>query len=100
MIPMQQSDWSKCCNLTMLQNVYMVASLWVLYSYVCYILLCLLRAYYSQNVFGDRDTLQPHKGEMIAAYFAPEECWYRALVLDSTEKKIKVLVLKFITCIG
>ena len=54
-------------------------------------MLCLLRAYYSQNVFGDRETLQPHKGEMIAAYFAIEECWYRALVLESTEKNIKVL---------
>jgi hypothetical protein len=43
-------------------------------------------------VFGDRDTLQPHKGEMIAAYFAPEECWYRALVLASTEKQVKVHV--------
>ena len=57
------------------------------------VFICLLRAYYSRNVFGDRDTLQAHKGEMIAAYFAPEECWYRALVLDSTEKKIKVRVL-------
>lgn len=51
---------------------------------------CFCRTYYSQNVFGDRDTLQPHKGEMIAAYFAPEECWYRALVLNSTENEVKV----------
>ena len=50
------------------------------------------RSYYSQNVFGDRDTLQPHRGEMVAAYFAPEESWYRALVLDTAKKKIKVLL--------
>lgn len=47
-------------------------------------------AYYSQNVFGDRETLQPHKGEIVAAYYASEECWYRALVLDTSEVKIKV----------
>ena len=38
--------------------------------------------------------MQPHKGEMIAAFCGPEECWYRGLVLDTTEDKIKVCTIK------
>lgn len=41
-------------------------------------------------MFGERDTVQPHKGEMVVAFYALEECWYRGLVLDTTDDKIKV----------
>lgn len=50
----------------------------------------LYRNCYSQNVFGERDMLLPHKGEMIAAFYAPEESWYRGLVLDTAENTVKV----------
>ena len=49
-------------------------------------------------MFGDRDTVQPHKGEVIAAFYAPEECWYRGLVLDTMEDKIKVCVNQSCLC--
>ena len=41
-------------------------------------------------MFSDRDILKPHSGEVVAAFYAPEESWCRALVLDKTEEKIKV----------
>ena len=51
-------------------------------------------------MFGERDTLQPHKGEMIAAFYAPEESWYRGLVVDVTEDKVKVLECKINVFLG
>ena len=61
-------------------------------------LILLYRNYYSQNVFGDRDTLLPHKGEVIAAFYAPEESWYRGLVLDTAESKVKVCGISLLYC--
>ena len=55
------------------------------------------RTYYSQNVFGERDVLQPHNGEIVASFYPPEESWCRALVLDKSEDKFKVSVFTVLT---
>ena len=48
------------------------------------------RVYYNEQVFNERDVILPHTGEVIAAYFAEDGCWYRARVIDSVDNTLIV----------